>query len=313
MTILGSIRVTIMKIPIFSKRHYKSLKAGNLSLNIDSATKQRIYYALEANNCLTWHSDISGFNSESDLISDTGHTLCAEHGWPHLKSFIPGKDKMQEVQAGAFIKYGAPHYILDFIELYSRNITPDKYDFQQRINDIFRDSQLPWILVDDLIFKIDSEYMSEVLANTSHLLSTQGFEGALQEFQMSRAHYESKDFKGAIHHANQSFESTIKSILGVDKEKPGKLIRMMIDSNMVPAYYDEFLRNFEHMLRSVNIARNEEAGHGQGAKIKEVEPELAELVINICASLIIFLMNHYIKRSKNTNVENSIVDEDVPF
>ena len=293
-----------MKIPIFSKRLSKSIKDGILPLSVDSSTKLRILYATEACNCRTWHTDLTGFNSDSDLIEDTGHTLCTEHGWASLKAFVPGKERMQEVSAGGFVKYGAPHYIFDFIELYSRNLTPDKYEYQQRINEIFRDSRLPWILVDDQIFKIDSEYMAEVLANASFLLSSQGFEGALEEFQ---------DYKGAIHHANQSLESTIKSILNLKKEKPGKLIRLMIDSAVIPAYYEDFLLNFEQVLRAVNVARNEEAGHGQGAKIKEVEPELAELVINICASLIIFLMNHYIRESKTSNVESDIPDEDIPY
>lgn len=303
-----------MKLPIFSKRHKKSIKDGKLTLTFDSAIKQRIYYVINTYNCPTWSKNSSGYEPDSDLIYDTGENLCFEHGWTCLKAFVPGKDKMQQVNAREFIKNGAPQYIFDFIEIYSGNLAPGSIDFQQRINEIFSDSELPWILVDNLIFKIDSEYMSEIHANASVLLTTQGFEGALQEFQMSRLHYESKDYKGAIHHANQSLESTIKSILGVDKEKPGKLIRMIIDSNIIPEYYQEFLRNFENVLRSVNIARNEEAGHGQGQKIKEVDPELAELVVNICASLIIFLINRYMKIPKqSSDDEQDIIDDEVPF
>lgn len=306
-----------MKIPIFSKRHKNALKNGDIQLSLDSSVKQRILYAIDKNDVQTCHSDISGYFRDSTLMYDVGQELCEEYGWTSLKSFLPKKTEMQQVDITNFIKYGAPQYIYDIIELFSKGLGDGGDSYQRQINSIFEDMRLPWRLCDDIIFWIDSEYFAEILSCTSTLLSNCGFDGALQEFQVCRSHYESGDFKGTIHHANQSLESTMKSVLGLEKEKPGKLIRMIIDSGIVPSYYDEFLSNFEQVLRSVNVARNEEAGHGQGAKIKDVPPALAELVVNICGSLIIYLLRHHmekepVKESKTEGIEE-ISDDDIPF
>ena len=112
----------------------------------------------------------------------------------------------------------------------------------------------------------------------------------------------------------------MKAILGVDRERPGTLFRMVIDSGIIPEYYDDFLKNFEQVLRVVNIARNEEkgAGHGQGSEVVDVPKHLAELVLNFCGSLTIFLVNHYIdakpKERPTPEPELTYVpDDDIPF
>ncbi|MBW2019343.1 MAG: abortive infection family protein [Deltaproteobacteria bacterium] len=308
-----------MYLPIFSKRHKERLKSGKLSIDLSSSTKQRVLYAMDEFNERTGHTDPSGWVTESSLLFDTGEDLCKEHGWPCLKSFVPGKAGMQEVAIADFIRSGAPQYIFDAIELYSKALAEARYPFQEEVNKIFTDSQLPWRLADDVIFQVDSEYMAEALASASKLLTTRGFEGAKQEFQEARSHFDSGDYKGTIHHANLALESTMKSILGIEREKPGKLIRRMIDSEIVPDYYDKFLDNFEQLLRTVNIARNEEkgAGHGQGAEVAQVPAHLAELVLNFCGALVAFLVKHHIdsqpQEEPEVEEQTTVTQDDIPF
>ena len=227
---------------------------------------------------------------------------------------------MQEAKISEFLREGAPIHIFDAIELFSKELEDAKYGFQEKINTIFSEAQLPWRLSDDVIFQVNSQYMAEVLSYASKLLGTSGFQGAKQEFQEARTDLDSGDNKGAIHHANLSLESTMKAILGVDRERPGTLFRMVIDSGIIPEYYDDFLKNFEQVLRVVNIARNEEkgAGHGQGSEVVDVPKHLEELVLNFCDSLTIFLVNHYIdakpKERPTPEPELSYVpDDDIPF
>lgn len=309
-----------MYLPIFSKRHKERLESGELSINLNPATKQRILYAMNNFNQQTLHTTESGYNYQSTILSDLGHELCSEHGWPCLRSFISGSDGMQEVEISDFIKYGAPKYIYDATELYSRALGGGSSSFQEEINRIFTESRIPWRLSEHVIFQVDSEYMAEVLASASQLLSAQDFQGALQEFQDARSDFDSQDYKGSIHHANLALESTMKSVLGIEKERPGRLIRKMIDSGIIPSYYDKFLDNFEQMLRSVNIARNEEkgAGHGQGPEIAQVPRHLAELILNFCGALVVYLVNHHIDSqpkeepsSEETSIE--MPEEDIPF
>lgn len=309
-----------MYLPIFSKRHKERLKSGDLSVNLNSATKQRILYAMQDVDERTLHTTESGYNYESSILSDLGQKLCSEHGWPCLMSYVSGTKEMQEVKIADFIKYGAPKYIFDATELYSRALGEANPPFQNEINRIFAESRIPWRLSEHVIFQVDSEYMAEVLASTSQLLSAQNFQGALQEFQEARSDFDSQDYKGSIHHANLALESTMKAILGIEKERPGRLIRKMVDSGIIPSYYDKFLDNFEQLLRTVNIARNEEkgSGHGQGAKVTQVPRHLAELVLNFCGSLVVFLVNHHIdfqpkEETSSEETSTEIPDDDIPF
>jgi len=267
-----------------------------------------------------WHEDDTGYNYTTNILSDLAMDLCVEHGWRNLKALVPGQSEMIDVEIEAFIRSGAPRYIFDGIELFSKALAEARYPFQQSINRIFAESSLSWRLSDDLIFQVNSEYMAEVLASTSQILASTGIEGAKEEFQEARSHFDTGDYKGTIHHANLAIESTMKGILNIEKEKPGRLIRKVIDVGIIPSYYEEFLVNFEQILRSVNIARNEElgAGHGQGAKVSEVPSHLAELVLNFCGSLIVFLVNHHIDsqpqdelRPEDEKIE--ISDDDIPF
>lgn len=309
-----------MQLPVFSKRHWKRLKDRTLTVDLNPATKQRILYAISEFDESWYETSDSGFNyslCHTDLLETA---LREVHGWEDLKTFV--KDKgMRKATLEEFIRGGAPHYVFDAVELYSRELGNSKYGFQAKINQILCDARLPWRLTEDTLFQVESEYMHEVLSCASRLLVTTGFEGAKEEFQQAQSHFDSGDLKDAIHHANLALESTMKAILGVDREKPGKLIRGMIESGIIPAYYDKFLENFEQVLRSVNIARNEElgAGHGQGAKISEVPRHLAELVVNFCGALIVFLVNHHIdsKPKEKTPPEDKreieISDDEIPF
>ncbi len=216
----------------------------------------------------------------------------------------------------AAIKNGAPQYIFDLMEIYYKLLgSGPEHNFQTAINVVLSDAHQPWLLSDGVIFRIDSRFMAEVLATASYLLSQNSFEGPTQEFQDARCHFESKDYKGAIHHANQAIESTMKAILQIDRAKPGELIRQMIESGIIPSYYDNFMKNFEQILRCVNIARNEEAGHGQGASIKEVPEPLAELIINFCGSLIIYLIKQHMSSAPEPKSTSTVtpLDDDIPF
>jgi len=107
----------------------------------------------------------------------------------------------------------------------------------------------------------------------------------------------------------------MKAILQIDRAKPGELRRQMIESAIIPSYYNNFMKNFEQILRCVNIARNEEAGHGQGASIKEVPEPLAELVINFCGSLIVYLMKQHMSSAPELKSASTdpLPDDDIPF
>jgi hypothetical protein len=121
------------------------------------------------------------------------------------------------------------------------------------------------------------------------------------------------DYAGAIQNANLAVESTIKAILGIDKAKPGELFHRIVQTGIVPEYYEGFLQAFEEkVLRSVAIIRNEElgAGHGQGMASNPIPKPLAELAVNLSAVVILFLMKAYVSSHRSTDLEP---EEDYPW
>jgi hypothetical protein len=307
-----------MKLPIFSKRHKKRLKDKSFALDrVTKAVKERIVRVMEKFDEQTRHSTSSGWNYDSTVLEDLDEQLCSEHGWPELKVYLPGRTEMVDAKIRDFLRFGAPQYVFDALELFSRDFGSQGQGLQDEINRIFSESGLPWLLNEGVLFHIDSEYMAEVASQASRLLAEQDFHGALEEFQKARSYYDAGDFKETVNHANLALESTMKAILGIDREKPGKLIRMMINNGRIPSYYTDFLKQFEQMLRVVNIPRNEElgAGHGQGKEVCDVAPHLAELVLNFCGSLIVYLVREEVgaEAPEGPNDELAIDEDSIPF
>ena len=59
------------------------------------------------------------------------------------------------------------------------------------------------------------------------------------------------------------------------------------------------------------------AGDGQGAEVAQVPQHLAELVLNFCGALVVFLVNHHIdSKSEPEPVQEAEIpepDDDIPF
>ena len=229
-----------------------------------------------------------------------------------------------------FFIRGSPKFILDAVELFydllqehwnSRHESvahPNNY--QQSINIIFEEGNLCWRMTDGRIIQADSKWIEdEVITKAHELLRISGFEGALYEFQEARSELSAGECKSAMHNANLAFESTIKSILGIDNAKPGELIRKLVDSGLIPEYHQNFLKVFEeHILRSVAVARNFEkgVGHGQGTTVNEPPKSLAELAVNLSGVLILYLLKRHLEKNPITvapEPESSSNEDDLPF
>lgn len=310
-----------MKCKIFSKRHPE---AGR-EVVILQAIRQRIWYAIE--DCDPFY-DPNGFNDWTLCYDSLPDRLKKEHGWQELRAYKSQTEWKSLSNAKEFILEGVPRFVLDAIELFYDLLidkelasSPAQSVYQSKINIIFEDANMPWRLLEGRIIKVDSKWLeTEIHSKAAELLSIRGFDGALAEFQQARSDLLSGDCKGAMHSANLALESTIKAVLNIQQEKPGALIRKLIDSGLVPEYHEGFLKAFEeHILRSVPVARNLEkgVGHGQGADINEPPKSLAELAINLSGVLILFLLKRHLEfhpiQEKMRETESEINDDNVPF
>ena len=174
-------------------------------------------------------------------------------------------------QIEEFIEKGTPHHVLDAIELFRRQLDYKKApSFVSELNLLFELHHSPLRFFRGEYYVIDSSFLeSQVLAQSQELLEASAFQGALDEFLAARVAYTEKDYKRTVLMANHALESTLKSVLGIERKKTAELIKKACHSGFVPSYYEGFLTSFQDILSIVPITRTNEAGHGQG---KEVIP-----------------------------------------
>lgn len=288
-------------IKIFSRRHPTTA----MEVRLSTAVRRRIWYLFL--DCDPYYNP-TGFSNWTLTQDALPEQLLREHGWPELRAYN-SPSEWETVNIHDFILKGAAKFVLDATELFYNLLLEDKGSQQHRLrlltkyqrglNVIFDDANLPWRMLEGRIIQVDSKWLEEEIhSKTVELLSVNGFNGPLDEFQRARSDLSIGDYKGAINGANLALESTIKGILRVDKEKPGVLIRKLIDSGIVPEYHAGFLKAFEeHILRSVPVIRNSEGGvgHGQGTNINDPPKSLAELAVNLTGVLIQYLIKRYLE------------------
>lgn len=245
-----------------------------------------------------------------------------EHGVDMKVYCADGSGEIIQGEFGDFVLRGTyPPYLFDVLEMFYENVNDaHKYSFLSLINEIMKESDLPWRMFDGEIFPIDSDYINEVIIKkTFELIKDIKFLGALKEFKKARTSLSNSDYEGAINNANLAIESVIKEILNVKKAKPGELFRTLIDSGLIPNYYDGFLKAFEeNILRCVAIMRNEElgVGHGRGASDNIIPPELAKFAVNLSGVIISFLIERVLNNKgdfEKNNKNLDFTDEDIPF
>ncbi|GJL61235.1 MAG: hypothetical protein NPIRA03_40920 [Nitrospirales bacterium] len=292
-----------MPLKIFTKR---CPEAGQ-EVRLSQAVRQRIWYLIEESDPLY---DPNSYNDWTLCWDSLKESLKKEHGWQDLRAYKSQSEWEVLPNTREFILRGVHRFVLDAVELFhdllSEHKKPSMADpakFQNKINGIFEDGNLPWRLLEGRIIKVDSLWLeSEIHTKATELLFIRGFDGALAEFQQARSDLTSGDHKGAIHAANLALESTIKAILDIQQDKPGALFHKLIKSGLIPEYHEGFLRAFEdHIVRSVPMARNFEkgVGHGQGIDVNEPPKSLTELAVNLSGVLILFLLKQHLESHPN--------------
>ncbi len=311
---------TVNMTLVFSKRCQQSLKKRKIKVSISRKVRNRLWDLLKNYNKSWYESMENGFNYTTSLIKKLEENIKSEHGLEYLTAYSEKqKGKIDRTELEGFIKRGNnPSYLMDAIELFFRMLTQDEQiQFQSKFNQIMEESNLHWRMAEGKIFPVDSYYIEEEIHRKVYqLLEEVKFLGALQEFNKAREALVNGDYEGAIQSANLAVESTIKCILNIQNAKPGELYQKLIQSELIPKYYEGFLKSFEeNILRAVTIIRNQEpgVGHGRGGKIDKVPQSLAELAVNLAGVLIKYLIKRY-KEKQSSPIEKTKINEDeIPF
>ncbi|HAX5771969.1 TPA: hypothetical protein JTW80_004632, partial [Escherichia coli] len=167
------------------------------------------------------------------------------------------------------------------------------------LNERFREHGVGYQFESEEIIRIDSQLIhADVVKPTLILLSGEPlFEGANDEFLAAHEHYRHKRYKECLNDCLKSFESIMKAIHDKNNWKyspndtASKLINSCLSQNLIPAYLQSQFTSLKTMLETgIPTIRNKNAGHGQGADIKEVPEELVSYMLHLTATNLLFLL-----------------------
>lgn len=207
---------------------------------------------------------------------------------------------LDEVHALANVH--TPH-LFDLIELQYEELSDDaengKGGFRGEINKVLREQDIPWILVDGRLVKIDPKQFEQDLK-----LKTLGemkelkdacplYQGAYDELRKAIDFLGRGDYAEAVINAEKSYESVLKVILGSESETEAAngLTKRLLEAGKLSlpvGLKPEALQS--SVLMSLPIIRNKAAAHGSGATGRETSGPMANLAVNLACALNTYLI-----------------------
>ena len=199
-------------------------------------------------------------------------------------------------------------YLFDVIELqYKKLSSGEQVKFQIEINNVFSDNDIPWLLHDGRMIKVDSQQFEQDLKQKA-LLQMQEltkvepvFQSAYVELVKAIEFFQKGDYAEAISNAGKSYESVLKILLDVDNGNADMLTTKIANNEyltlpcgMTPVGFKD------KVLMSLPYIRNQSsASHGAGRNQVEIPKSLANFAINLAASLDSYLIDTYVEQKSN--------------
>lgn len=196
-----------------------------------------------------------------------------------------------------------PPHLFDLIELQYEELSDDiengKGGFRDEINKVLREQDIPWILVDGRLVKIDSRQFEQdlklkTLGEMKELKDARPlYQGAYDELRKAIDFLGRGDYAEAVINAEKSYESVLKVILGSESETEAAngLTKRLLEAGKLPlpeALKPEAFQS--SVLMSLPIIRNKAAAHGSGATGCELSRSMANLAVNLACALNTYLV-----------------------
>lgn len=193
-------------------------------------------------------------------------------------------------------------YIFDLIELqYLELSDSERVEFQKAINQTMRDGEVPWILCDGQMIKVDSKQFEfdmreKALREMGQLKDSDSkFQPAFQELTKAFSFFERGEYKEAILNAEKSYESVLKVICGLSHGSADRLTTEYVEKalNNLPNSMDKSGFREKIMMTLPYIRNHTDSGHGAGENDEEISKPLTKLALNLSAALNTFLIEIY--------------------
>ncbi|MEO0281672.1 MAG: hypothetical protein ABIN05_04925 [candidate division WOR-3 bacterium] len=274
---------------VFSKRCKNLIGLRNLELEFNETIRNRIYKLMEKFNLSLERVTESNYNYViycfDELVENIKYTYGIIENNIDIKNIIHDS---------------STYYLFDIVELFY-NVLKEKNEennFEKRFNEIMKEEKLPWIMSEGEIIQISSIYHQEVILKPLiSLLNKSKFKGAEEELIESLKFLTGGEYKEAINNAWKATESIIKCITKTPEAKPGELIEKISKMDFIPI---ELQKSIDDFISGVSCLRSFSGSvHGQGEKNIDIPQNFAELVVNVNASLMLYLMKSYNDKEEN--------------
>lgn len=218
-------------------------------------------------------------------------------------------------------------FLFDVIELqYTELSAGERCDFQSELNEIMRQHDMPWLLCDGRMVKIDAvqfelDLRQKALEQLRELKDYElKFQAAYGELLSACESLQKSDFASAISNAGKSYESVLKVICVLQRGNADKLTKSYLETrtDTLPATMaPEGFR--EKVMMALPFIRNNSASdHGAGATPAVISKPLAKLAINIAAAMNTYLIEEYRDSLATEQAETPVSspgnkDNELPF
>lgn len=292
---------------IFSQRYKDFIEFGNgeskdeICGDIDFTVKQKIVKALEDfREPQKYHPNrYDSYEETTDALEIAANKVNDLVGYPVANlaamDFNPMSDS-SVVLASMFTPF-----LFDLIELqYEALSDSEKEPFRMSVNAVLRDNDVPWIITDGVMIKIDAKQFEQDLKRKAleqlHELTDSApvFQSAYDELIKAVEFFEKDNYAEAITNAGKSYESVMKIICGADRGNADALTQKILSDSHITLPTTMNVNGFrEKVLMSLPFIRNNSAAHGAGMNSEDLTRPLANLAVNLAAALDTYLIEEY--------------------
>lgn len=195
-----------------------------------------------------------------------------------------------------------PH-LFDLVELQYKELSDDaengKDGFRGEVNKVFREHDIPWLLVDGRLVKIDPRQFEQdlklkALGEMKELNDADPlYQGAYDELRKAIDFLGRGDYAEAVINAEKSYESVLKVICGPESETEAanSLIKRLLEADNLSLPESLKPEAFQgSVLMSLPVIRNKAAAHGSGTTGCEISGPMANLAVNLACALDTYLI-----------------------
>jgi hypothetical protein len=295
----------------YSKRN--SIRSNELVYDLISRKlKNQIYHIWE----LFFRGSNIHKNISQDAWKEIFDMICSEEGVKNLYySEHFAKLEPQTQVDKYFEELEDTNKILDVVEIiffimevaedlhlksygYYREIT---YDFKSCIEDLnerFLENNVGYQYLGNKIVKASNHLLhEEVTKRAISFLKEDGFENANEEFIRAQEHFRHDRFIECLNESLKAFESVLKILIKRngwsyrEEDTAKSLIAISLNKRLIPSYLQNSFSGIRTILESsVPTIRNKNSAHGQGPDKVVVPKYLANYMLYLTGSTIIFLV-----------------------